>query len=222
MAETKKVVVNFNVNVDASGNVEVFGQGLPDAPNPVVCAVNLPVADLYGSDANAVFEFQEPASALGTRVARRTQAGWTKAEDLRADLNSIINGTMDASGAIPFNDAKYASTEEYYKHETFGRLALSMYAHYLFGHVAATAAITNDQPFMDNMNGNTEGTALLGKGLKDAVVNMSDADVLAIVEQVLGQDASRAKDQDNNEVAPDVWQALKFYADDVVYVQITV
>lgn len=216
------VVVNFNVAIDASGSVEVFGQAPVSLSDVVVCATTLPATDLYDGSGNAAFQFWEPSNAIGTLKAERYSA-WTKKNTLRADMNSIINGVIDASGAVPFNDAKYASTSQYYEHPTFGRLALSMYAHYLFGHVAATAAITNDQAFIDKMNGNDEeasGHALLAKRIVDLIDVMSDADVLEIVKQVIGQDASRAMDQDNNQLAPDVKQSLQFVAGDVVYVQI--
>jgi hypothetical protein len=41
-----------------------------------------------------------------------------------------------------------------------------------------------------------------------------------IARQVIGQDASRAMDQDNNVPAPDVRQALKFIAGDIIYMNI--
>ena len=44
--------------------------------------------------------------------------------------------------------------------------------------------------------------------------------VKAIAEQVLGQDASRAMDEDNNEVTVDKKQALKFIAGDIIYMNI--
>lgn len=214
------VIVNLNVNVDATGTVEVFGQEPQSFSNVVVCEHTLPAADLYASDEDAVFEFWEPESAIGTKLAARKSA-WTKSAALRNDLNAIINDYMDASGAAPFSTYAAGGVEQYYRHVDFGRLALSNYAHYLFGHAAATAAITNDQAFMDKMNGDAVGDALLAKGLRDLIENMADADVLEVVKQVIGQDAERAKDQDNNELTPDVKQSLKFLAGDVVYVQIT-
>ena len=39
---------------------------------------------------------------------------------------------------------------------------------------------------------------------------------------VIGQDASRAKDQDNNQLDPNVRQGLRFYAGDKIYVTIRV
>lgn len=218
------VTVNFNVIVDASGTVEVFGQAPTTMENVVVSNYYFSAAALYDSDSNAVFEFWEPSTALGD-ISGTRKSNWTHYNNLRNELQNVISvGAMDASGAVPFNAAGYLSTEQYYKHESFGRLALSMYAHYLFGHVAATAAITNDAAFIENMNGNNENTpghALLAKKFTDAIRDMSDADVTAIVKQVLGQDASRAKDQDNNTLPPDVKHSLKFLAGDIIYIQIT-
>jgi hypothetical protein len=53
---------------------------------------------------------------------------------------------------------------EYYKQRDFGRVALATYAHYLFGHVDATAAITNDKAFVEGIlslsdKGDSEYTA---------------------------------------------------------------
>jgi hypothetical protein len=44
----------------------------------------------------------------------------------------------------------------------------------------------------------------------------------SIVEQVLGQDASRSKDQDNNELLPNTRQLLKFYEGDTIYMNVIV
>lgn len=217
------VVVNFDVTIDASGTVEVFGQTQPTLEDIVVCEVELPATDLYNSATDAAFEFWEPSDDLGN-ISGARMSGWTKASSLRTDLNAIIDGNMDASGAVPFSTSSYLTTEQYYKHESFGRLALSMYAYYLFGHVAATAAITNDADFISKMNGNDEnesGHALLAKRFADAIDTMGDAGVTEIVKQVLGQDAERAKDEDNNQLAPDEKQPLKFYAGDIIYLQVT-
>ena len=43
-----------------------------------------------------------------------------------------------------------------------------------------------------------------------------------IVNQVIGQDANRAKDQDNNAILPGVRQKLLFAAGDTVYMTINV
>ena len=255
------VSVNFNIEIDASGSITVFGQAPPTITNKVVAAVTLPVKALFdeagASNAgvlNSMFEFWEPSDAIGTRLA--TLAGKTVAGDSSStmgrdyqlmtkkfvqDMQAVLEGQMDASGAAPFNAAKYASVAEYYTHDDFGRLALSCYAHYLFGHVAATAAITNDQAFMDAMlskvNGaykfaatadvdlaaNLEGSntdANLAVRILAAIIGKNDAAILEIVEQVLGQDASRAMDQDNNQLVPGIRHGMRFIAGDKIYINI--
>ncbi len=213
------VKVDLNVSVDASGNVEVFGQAASAPRNIVVCDVNLPVTNLYNdASGTGLIKFWEPSSAPGDISG--TRVNYPAAASFSANLATIIAGDMDASGATPFNALAYASTPAYYNHENFGRLALSAYAHYLFGHVAATAAITNDEAFIANMNGSGANDAQLANKLAGALTTKDDAAITEIVKQVIGQDAERAKDQDNNQLAPDVQQVLKFYPGDIIYMNI--
>lgn len=260
------VAVNFNIEIDASGSITVFGQAPPTITNKVVAAVTLPVKALYdqmgesGSNngalpvLNSMFEFWEPSDAIGTRLATlsgKAVAGDSTFSNFRdyqlltkkfvMDMQAILDGQMDASGAAPFTNAMYTYTPDYYTHENFGRLALSSYAHYLFGHVAATAAITNDQAFMDAMLSKVDGAykfattadvdlaanaeggtfdANLAVRILNAIIGKNDAAILEIVEQVLGQDASRAMDQDNNALAPGIRHGMRFIAGDKIYVNI--
>jgi hypothetical protein len=267
------IVVNLDVLVDASGNINVFGATAPVVSNVIVAQTTLPVNTLYDASgtynvetpvgvANSLFEFWEPSSAIGTRQA--TKCVYDVASGKLRDYTSmtqnfvrklqiVLEGSFDCSASTPFNDPKYSGNENYTSQPNFGRLALSSYSHYLFGHVAATSAVTNDQAFMNAMlsqsltdgSGNpmykfkvakvggladgsqwvpgTIGTAAdadLARLLVGAIVNKNDSAILAIVEQVLGQDASRAMDQDNNQLAPDVRQPLKFIQGDVIYMNI--
>ena len=145
--------------------------------------------------------------------------------------------------AAPFNDTKYAANaEQYRKASSFGDLALAAIAHHIMGHVAATSAITNDQAFVNGMNSSTfvpyEGEALttpdaysatltpsktdamLAKALVKAIAGKLPADATTIARQVIGKDASRAMDQDNNKLPVDVRHRLKFIAGDVIYMNI--
>lgn len=234
------VTVNFNVTIDASGNIEVFGQEPPSITNKVISTVPIPAAVTEG-----IIEFWEPSDAIGTRKATfRAEERYIRT-DIAHALNSCLGSSIDCSGAVPFNDAKYSGDSDYTTQSDFGRLALSAYAHYLFGHMAATAAITNDQDVMNNMlatplysesgaNYTVDGSvnpewttsssvnANLACRLVHALVTSGDANALAIAEQVLGQDSSRALDQDNNEIAPDNRQLLRFLDGDKLYVNIKV
>ncbi len=234
------VVVNLGIQVDANGEITVFGQQPEVVSEYVDCSVNLPTSALYMDSNNALFEFWEPSDAIGTRKATHAPGrnNTSLAVTLASGLQSILEGEMDASTSIPFSNSKYASESAYRVFNNVGRLALSSYAHYLFGHVAATAAITNDQDFMDKFlaydtgaasaydatswAASSESQANLSLRLADAVLKKTDEEVLTIVEQVLGQDASRAKDQDNNELSPDVRQALEFKDGDVIYFTVRV
>jgi hypothetical protein len=258
------VVVNLDVQVDTSGNLVVFGEQAPTVQNVITATVNLPVRALYdasgasnGGLLNSLFEFWEPEESLGER--RATLSGkdasgiplsnrdyTTMSKKFVCDLQAVLDGSFDCSGASPYDDQKYASTTVYNTQSNFGRLALSTYAHYLFGHVGATSAITNDQQFMDailskvngaykyssasDVSGNSNGSqwtntgssadADLARQLVGSIITKNNEAILAIVNQVLGQDASRAMDQDNNALAPGVRHALKFIAGDTIFMNI--
>lgn len=245
----KNVTVNFNVNIDASGNIEVFGKEAYQIENKVVAKLYLPTSTLYSYDSSLnygsnIFSFWEPSDALGTRKAELN--GTNNIAFFAYYLSKVLKNEMDGSDADPFNQTKYLGTPQYYTHDSFGRLALSAYAHYLFGHVAATAAITNDQDFISRMNnykylttGSTSDkkndfeyvsstsyttvdntTANLAKRLAHAVATTTETNILDIVEQVIGQDASRTMDLDNNELAPNVKIPLRFYDGDKIYINI--
>jgi hypothetical protein len=293
------VTVNLRVNVDASGNLIVFGAG-PDVTSNVVEAVGyqLPVNALFDATLNTtnadgitgagLIEFWEPSSDLGNIYAKLatsadfsvdSEASYLRAAKVMASgLERVLVDSLDAKAAAPFtgySDVNYTTCSD------FGRLSLSAYAHYLFGHAAATAAITNDEAVMSSMLSLTPGSlsvqdgataaqryadwtkkamvdagaadawdasqsatdanlavaltkAIVMKGLNDAVsavqstaqstlegAQFSTDSLANIVKQVLGQDATRAMTQDNNELSPNVHQVLRFYEGDVIYVSIT-
>jgi hypothetical protein len=65
-----------------------------------------------------------------------------------------------------------------------------------------------------NANANLANLLVQKIALKDV------AGATLIANQVLGQDASRAMDEDNNAISPEGKQALKFIAGDVIYMNI--
>jgi hypothetical protein len=298
------VTVNLNVEVNANGQIEVFGAPKPVMTNVVTASCKLPVTALYDSTKNddlgsGLIEFWEPSNDLGNIYAQL--AGYdtnsafkvngiptykTTAAELAKGLQKVLVSELDASAASPFNDPdKYggANADNYRKCSDFGRLALSVYSHYIFGHVDATAAITNDETVMANMlslSGTTNvkdgGSAsgrygdwkhlsyvestdvdswnvtgdkddaklaialakeVVKKGLTGQIsavrpfsagagagvqASTENGTLAEIVKQVLGQDASRAMGQDNNKLAPEVHQILKFDVGDTIYVSIKV
>jgi hypothetical protein len=255
-ANNTPVTVNLNVEVSASGNINIFGQEELAAPlNVIVANTTLPIAGLYdaagvsNSEAeNSMFEFWEDSALSGARAATLAVSNGRNykklTRKLAGDIQACLEGEFDVSAASPFNASKYDGVAEYRVTNNFGELALHSFSHYMLGHIDATAAITNDQAFVhamlsqdaqgaykgagtlyaeDDMTGVAAGTnadANLAKLLVQAIVGKNGAAVLAIVEQVLGQDASRAMDQDNNTASPDVRHALKFIAGDIIYMNI--
>ena len=157
------VKVNFNVVVDADNKVTLFGEPVPTPTNVIVATLALPSSALYDPDTNkGLIELWEPEDAQGdikcqlansdtssTGGPNLTGAYQVAAKKLATGLEALLCDSFDCSGAVPFNN--YTTNIEYYKQRDFGRVALGMMAHYLFGHVDATAAITNDKAFVQSM-----------------------------------------------------------------------
>ena len=291
------VTVNLNVEVNADGNIEVFGQAKPEPTNIVTATCKLPVTALYdgsvGNIGTGLIEFWEPSEHLGNIYAQL--AGYdagsafkvdgvptykTTAKELAKGLQKVLVSELDASQASPFKN-NYTG-DNYLKCSDFGRLALSVYSHYIFGHVDATSAITNDEDVMKNMLSLSSNTHVKATGTASGrygdwahltnVVESTDVDswvvndasssdaklaialakavvakglsgeisatrplasgvtgktyaengttLAEIVKQVIGQDATRAMGQDNNKLAPEVHQVLKFFEGDTIFVSI--
>jgi hypothetical protein len=226
------VVIDLNVNTTATGTLNVFSQAAPTITNKVIASVKVPVAALFVTTQSALFEFQ----GQGNDIAARLEDVWTtnpSGFQLRKDAltgfihSCITTGTLNASEANPFNTTvatvpKY-SDAGHKNYSSFGDLSLAAYAHYLFGHVDATAAIDNDTTFVSKMNGKIEanGEANLAKKLVDLIWSLNGVQCAAVAKQVIGQDASRAFGEDNDNGLPDGWQRLRFRAGDKFYVSIT-
>ncbi len=218
------VSVNLNVNVDASGNVSVFGQTPTAMSNVIVAAQPLGVANLSvnGVSDDSLFRFQDASGNVNTIYAELDpvwSANAAKKTALTDALHTIINGVFDCSGATPYSSVPYNTNPAYYSRSSFGQVALGAYAHDLFGHVAATAAIDNDSAFVTAMNAKSTG-AQIPTLLANAIFSILPANATEIAKQVIGQDSSRTKFEDNDNALPVGWQALKFFSGDVVYVTI--
>jgi hypothetical protein len=309
----QNVSVNFEVEVTGNSELSIFGVPAPTVSNVIVADMALPVNCLYDARVPAskkgLIEFWEPAadpdniyvklastdsSAVGG--PNLTDAYKVTLKQLAKGLQRVLCHRFDTRGvpaakAAPYDDAKYDGKEEYTKQRDFSRVALGAMAHYLFGHVDATAAITNEVAFTKNMLSltgsgandaavneavpaggaaryaeyhaahlteidsselsawsNKEGSAIdanlakrlvaaiVGKGLgtdglpevskvNDATLTTDaqrKAKLAYIVSQVAGQDATRLMNEDNTERTVDMHQLLRFYAGDVIYVNIKV
>ena len=159
--------------------------------------------------------------------------------ELANGIQECLEGEFDATLATPFNNVKYAAVHKSLLN--FGDLAYRSYLHYVLGHVDATFAISNDAAFKsamlardpvhittpegvaDTFSSTAAGTkacANLANLLVKAIVSKDRTQILAIADQVIGQDASRASGEDNNDITGSKRQALKFIAGDIIYMNI--
>jgi hypothetical protein len=228
-------VVNLHAGVSVQGDVDLISSSGELLSNVVVASVDLSASHLYADASHGVIEFWETSGNRGTIMACISKSGnkggdqknaqytgFTGLEaDLSGGLHGVINGQLNASAATPFNAAAYTNAE-YNTFASLGDLVLGLYSHYLFGHVAATAAIDNDTALVAYINGSGPSNAAVGAGLTNSLGGISASTARSIANQVLSQDPSRARGQDNNQGATEVHEALMFAPGDVVYVQVTV
>ena len=172
------VEVNFEVEISGNSDLSVFGFAAPSVSNVIVAEQTLPVNALYDDNAKkGLIELWEPAAAPGSIYVQLANTNSSAAggdnlvdaykvtlKQLAKGLQRILCSPFNCVGvaaakAAPFNDAKYAGKTEYTTQRDFGRVALACFSHYLFGHVDATAAITNDVAFVKNMLSLSTGDA---------------------------------------------------------------
>jgi hypothetical protein len=229
------IIVNLRAAIDASAEVAVFGPSEERVSNVVWCDVSLNVAGLYDGSQNAMFEFWETAAepgAFNAQIATGRDAS-AVALTFAQSLAAVLQGGMDASAANPFQNYGQRAYDHY---DSFGDLALAYAAEGMFGHPSATAAITNDDEIINGFNSDTSASdglngetptaptqtnQALAHRLAHALLHSSGTVATQIARQVLGQDASRATNEDNSERKFDEKAALRFYENDVVYVAIT-
>ena len=226
------VRVNLEAVIDISGNVNVFAVPSTTLDNVVVCSNQLNATTLFDAS-NGVFEFTEPSASRGdisgfvssTSRANGSVLNGTLSRTITAlgdGLQGVLTGSLDASAANPF--AAYSSSE-YTTYASLGELVLSLYASYLFGHPAATAAISNDAALISNINGTAGTDARAGQSLADAINNLTNAEATNIARAVISQDPNRAVNAPNrqfNAASGHHHVPLIFQPGDVVYVSITV
>jgi hypothetical protein len=220
----RPVTVNLQVTSDATQAVTVLASAADVAANPVVCSTTLAASALFADLSNAVFEIWEPSSARGTLLGKVAdgamgviQSHVGLADGLHACLTT---GSLDASAATPFSG--YKSASEYYSFANIGELALGYAAANLFGHPAATAAISNDAAIVANMNARAPAADAedIASDLETKILALTQAVATGIANVVIGQDAARARDEDNNQLQEDEHIALKFYPGDKVIVSV--
>jgi hypothetical protein len=156
------IEVNLNVEVSANGEIQILSETAPVVTNFVNASVKLPVDCLYdATNSKGLIEFWEPDNIddIVCQLAQSPNFGASGYQETAAKLvvglQAVLCGSLDASAAQPFNASSYNTLVPGVNGNRvmtgFGSLALMAYAHYLLGHVQATAAITNDKEFIRAM-----------------------------------------------------------------------
>lgn len=216
------VTVDLRVSATAGTNVVILDTAADSRAGHIVCAQTLAASTLYTDTSNGVFEIWEPSDARDTLKGAVANGAGCKGQvtqahpGLAAGLLASLSGTLTAQASTPIVGSPYPA--DYWGMNGIGELAVAYAAHNLFGHVAATAAITNEAAILSHMTGPVAPAAALGDALETAILGLSAADATTIANVVIGQDAERTRDEDNNEYAPDSARALRFYAGDIVFV----
>ncbi len=223
------VTVNLNVNINAATAVEVFGQSPEQLSNIIQPVMLMPVRTLYNGAGNSLIKFQGVDSQSDPIIATRDSGFTTTESDIANSIQKIIENPIDASLADPYNATELINGSlkgkynyQYTNPSNIGKLAIGSFAHYYFGHVQATAAITNDSEISSYMTGRTNTDANIANLIAQQLMNLNDTKCKSITRQVIGQDASRAKFRDNDAASPSAYQSLEFKSGDVVYFQIKI
>ncbi len=221
MSSTVEVVID--VNVDASGVVSVFSYPTEATSNVIVAASPLSKSLFYTDASSALIKFRGWSAGGNVEDVSGIRHGAFVSSNATniGKLSTVINGNFDCSGAAPFGTYKSTNISQYWSYGSFGEMALGAYAHHLFGHVQATAAIDNDQVFVSDMNSETAGKAQIATRLLAALDAMSPEVATRVAKQVIGQQADRAKSVDNDQDSPDNYQMLEFKSGDIIYLKVT-
>ena len=190
----KPVEVDFNIDVTANNAFTIFGESFTLPDQDVIVAVRpLPVNTLYDGASSETFPFgkgliqfaENPADDQDFICGLATDASintWveTSSKFVRG-IQKVLCDEFDCSLAAPFNNDLYKNDSgqldsRYYKQRDFSRVAIATLSHYIFGHIDATAAISNDKAFMKNMLSLDNSDAVVSNVLvTDASTNRDNA-----------------------------------------------
>jgi hypothetical protein len=219
-----RVTINLHINVDVSGNVDIFTASGEALVNVVPASVGIDVSALYVDSSNAALRYYEP-SGIDADISGFVDASnaFATGSDMylkfASDMQNVVQHALDASGAAPFNEPQYSGLSKCQEFSSLGHLVLGLYAHYLFGHVAATAAIDNDDQLVAYLDASGSSNADVGTHLAQALNALPNHTASRIVQQIIAQDPSRSRGKGNNQ---DQDEGVIFASGDVIFVQITV
>jgi len=216
------VTVSLRVALNLGTDVRLFAYPADVAVNPVL--VTNETAVLSASSLSGLFTYQETGPSGENIVGGYASTAAVAAAAVGAQFVAAVGDSempaanptnlQPSSGTALFGAAPYLGVAAHQYHGSVGHMALAWAAHQMFGHVAATAAIDNDDSVISEINGKLNASV---GGLATALQAISAADLTAIAASVIGQDSARAESQGDNSTTP---KALLFRSGDTIIVRI--
>lgn len=245
------VEVNLMTGVGTNNNaVSLFGASGEAISDDIILIETPVLASAFYLDASrGLIHYTEPGASPDTFTAVSAAAiGASDASGVRACATSLVAslhasltespayqaGVAGVNASSIFSAyAASADGEQYQGYATIGDFLVGYIAMNLFGHPAATVAISNDTAIKNRVNqtravvpetdfvtdGSVDAAAsgYLALRLVQTLIYNSEVNLKSIVSQVLNQDPARLSVEDNN---TDDYRPLMFRAGDVVYMTI--
>ncbi len=250
-SEYNSVEVNLMTGVGTNNNaVSLFGASGEAISDDIILIETPVLASAFYLDASrGLIHYTEPGSDRDSFTAVSAAAiGATDASGVRACATALVaslhasltesaawvDGVAGVDAASIFGAyAASADGEQYQGYATIGDFLVGYIAMNLFGHPAATVAISNDTAIKNRVNqtrapvpetdfvtgGSVDAatSGYLALRLVQTLIYNSEANLKSVVSQVLNQDPKRLSLEDNN---TDDFRPLMFRAGDVVYMTI--
>ena len=237
-ANAVRVIMPFDIQV-VSSLVELFGVSAEDISGYVLDLGQVAgsLAGFYVDGSNCLIEYQQASGDRDDLTAQTAAAAANYAKKAVATaLAAALHATLIDESEVINTGVKANSGEgtditmksQYTPYQSLGDFVVEWLAANVFGHPQATVAISNDEAIIALLHAQAVGedadvaevstltTGAVAMRLIQALYQASEANLQNVAEQVLEQDPTRFRSEDNKED----FQALKWQVGDVVYFKI--
>jgi hypothetical protein len=245
------VEVNLMTGVSTDNNVVGLFGASGEAISDDILTIETPVfASAFYLDASrGLIHYTEPADTEDYKAVSAAAIGDTDASGVRACATALVAslhasltqspsymaGVAGVNASQIFSATSYppSSDEQYQGYASIGDFLVAYVAKNLFGHPAATVAISNDLIIKTTVNatrppvpaddfktgGSVAGatSGFIALRLVQTLIYNEEPNLKKIVAQVLNQDPKRLSNEDNNSFD---YRPLMFRAGDIVYMTV--
>jgi hypothetical protein len=232
-----RVIMPFDISVDSS-LVELFGVSAEDISGYVLDLGQVAgsLAGFYADGSNCLIEYQQASgdrNDLTAQTAHAAGANWAK-KAIATALQSALHATLTdvsrlVNTGVTANSGEGTTIDmasQYTPHQSLGDFVVEWLAANVFGHPQATVAISNDNAIVALLHAQAAVvdvaavsplmTGAVAMRLIQALYQATEDKLQNVAEQVLEQDPTRFRSEDNKED----FEALKWQVGDVVYFKI--